>query len=127
LVVIVILHSTLLNLLSSSASSDRIAILRDLAAPLAVHKVMEEDGGTTYIVGEHHAVSGDFPDDYEWIDPYSRKPFNEITYTNGMNNNAMGRMPAGSPYDMLVIGRGRNDKYMDPQEGIEYMNLTIVG
>lgn len=44
-----------------------------------------------------------------------------------MNNNAIGRMPKGSPYDILVIARGRNGKYIDTQENIDYMNLTIAG
>ncbi|KAF5001393.1 hypothetical protein FDECE_10956 [Fusarium decemcellulare] len=81
----------------------------------------------TIIVGEHHAVLGNFPDDYQWIDSDSRQPFAKTMLTNGMNNNAMGRMPAGSPYEMLVIARGRSGKYMDPTENIPYVNLTLVG
>jgi hypothetical protein len=72
-------------------------------------------------------VLGNYPGDYVWRDPATREPFADITYTNGMNNNAMGRMPAGSAYDVLVIARGRNGKYTDPREKLEYMNLTIVG
>ncbi|KAJ3534852.1 hypothetical protein NM208_g7379 [Fusarium decemcellulare] len=81
----------------------------------------------TVIVGEHHAVLGNFPDDYQWIDSDSRQPFAKTMLTNGMNNNAMGRMPAGSPYEMLVVARGRSGKYMDPTENIPYVNLTLVG
>lgn len=65
--------------------------------------------------------------DFEWIDPASGEPFNHILKTNGMNNNAMARMPAGSPYDMMVVGRGRSNRYMDETEGIDYVNLTLVG
>ncbi len=84
-------------------------------------------GFESFIVGEHHSVSGNYPDDYEWIDPYSRQPFSKVMRKNGMTNSAIGKMPAGSPYDVLVVARGWNDKYIDPTEKIEYINLTIVG
>ena len=98
-----------------------------LATPLTDREHSNVDNETAYVIGEHHAVSGEYTDDYEWVDPYSRDPFTEIMYKNGMNNNAMGRMPAGSEYDVLVIARGRNGKYLDPTEEIPYVNLTIVG
>ncbi|KAH6692226.1 hypothetical protein F5X68DRAFT_57009 [Plectosphaerella plurivora] len=101
--------------------------LDDLALPLDGKNVSNANGETTFIVGEHHAVLGNYPLEYVWRDPATREPFADITYTNGMNNNAMGRMPAGSPYDVLVIARGRNGKYTDAREKLEYMNLTIVG
>lgn len=103
------------------------AYLDHLAAPLAGQRLSSIRNETTFIVGNHHEVSGNYPQNYQWIDPYSRQPFAEVMYTNGMNNNAMGRMPKGSQYDVLVVARGRNDKYMDPTEGITYVNLTIVG
>jgi len=95
--------------------------------PLTGHEFNNIDNETAFIVGEHHLLSSNYPDNYQWIDPYSRQPFAEIMYTNGMNNNAMGRMPAGSPYNVLVVAGGRNDKYMDPTEQIPYINLTVVG
>ncbi|KAH6953887.1 hypothetical protein BKA56DRAFT_625333 [Ilyonectria sp. MPI-CAGE-AT-0026] len=70
--------------------------LGHLAASLTGHELSSIDNETTFIVGEHHTVSGNYPDDYQWIDPYSRQPFVEIMDTNGMNNNAMGRMSAAS-------------------------------
>ncbi|KAF7556325.1 hypothetical protein G7Z17_g1542 [Cylindrodendrum hubeiense] len=101
--------------------------LDNLAAPLAGHFFSTIGNEKTFVVGDHHAVSGNYPRKYKWIDPYSRQPFVKVMRTNGMNNNAMGRMPKGSPYDVLVIARGRNDKYIDPTEGIAYANLTVVG
>ncbi|KAH8684090.1 hypothetical protein BGZ61DRAFT_455621 [Ilyonectria robusta] len=101
--------------------------LDHLAAPLTGKRVSNSKNETTFIVGNHHEVSGNYPKNYQWIDPYSRQPFAEVMYKNGMNNNAMGRMPKGSQYDVLVVARGRNDQYMDPTEGIKYVNLTIVG
>ncbi|KAM5372454.1 hypothetical protein ACJZ2D_007492 [Fusarium nematophilum] len=98
-----------------------------LANPLPSHGFSHVDNETAFTVGKHHAVSASFPDNYTWIDPYSGQPFVEVMRTNGMNNNAMARMPAGSPYDMMVVGRGWSDKYMDPAEKIPYVNLTIVG
>jgi hypothetical protein len=98
-----------------------------LASSLTGYEFSNVNNEKTFVVGEHHTVQGNYPDDYQWIDPYSRKPFVEIMHENGMNNNAMGRMPAGSPYDALVVARGLNDRYMDPIEQIPYVNLTIVG
>lgn len=103
------------------------AYLDHLATPLTGQRVTNSKHETTFIVGNHHEVSGNYPKNYQWIDPYSRQPFSEVMYKNGMNNNAMGRMPKGSQYDVLVVARGRNDQYMDPTEGIKYVNLTIVG
>ncbi|KAF7563918.1 hypothetical protein G7046_g181 [Stylonectria norvegica] len=127
---LILLHQTNVGpFISSNQSPDRLAdvYLDHLASPLTGHEISNADNEAAVVVGEHHAVSGDYPPHYQWVDPYSREPFNEIMFTNGMNNNAMGRMPTGSQYDMLVIGRGRNDLYKDPTEGIQYANLTIVG
>lgn len=82
---------------------------------------------TTYIVGEHHDVHADYPDDYEWEEPVSRQPFGQALVSNGGNNNAFGRMPAGSPYDVLVVGRGLRDKYYDEDKREYLINLTVVG
>jgi hypothetical protein len=101
--------------------------LSHLASPLTGYEISRVGEETTLVVGEHHAVLGDFPDDYQWVDPYSREPFEEAMDVNGMNNNAIGRMPKGSPYDALVVARGKNDQYIDSIEGIAYANLTIVG
>lgn len=98
-----------------------------LASALTDYEFSNINNEKTFVVGEHHAVEGNYPDDYQWVDPYSRKPFAEIMHENGMNNNAMGRMPAGSPYDAVVVARGLNGRYMDPIEQIPYVNLTIVG
>ncbi|KAH7126528.1 hypothetical protein B0J13DRAFT_646643 [Dactylonectria estremocensis] len=101
--------------------------LAHLSAPLTGHGFSTLHNETAFIVGKHHAVLGRYSRDYQWVEPESRLPFKYIMRTNGMNNNAMGRMPAGSPYDVLVVARGRNDLYIDPTEKISYANLTIVG
>lgn len=114
---------------SSPDDSNELAAsyLEHLASPLDAHKIIYSNTTTAYVVGEHHPVSGEYPSDYQWVDPSSREPFNQVMMTNGMNNNAMARMPAGSPYDMMVVARGRNDRYLDKTEGIIYVNLTLVG
>jgi hypothetical protein len=98
-----------------------------LGTPLKPEYVGYRNDVPADVVGEHHHVSGDFSVDFEWIDPSSGKPFDTILTTNGMNNNAMARLPAGSPYDMMVVGRGRSNEYVDETEGIPYANLTLVG
>ncbi|KAF4981684.1 hypothetical protein FZEAL_2571 [Fusarium zealandicum] len=125
----ILVHQTTFNTVTRCQTGKHLDTvhLDHLAAPLLGYDSSTVNNETSFIVGEHHAVSGNYPRDYQWVDPYSRKPFNKIVWTNGMNNNAMGRMPAGSPYDMLVVARGRSDRYMDPTEHIPYMNLTIVG
>jgi hypothetical protein len=101
--------------------------LTQLASPLTGFEFSNIDNEIAYVVGEHHLVQGRYPDNYEWIDPYSRKPFEEVIVENGNTNSAIGRMPAGSPYDALVVARGLNDKYEDPREEVRYVNLTVVG
>lgn len=98
-----------------------------LSAPLEDVESSTTDQGTAFIVGEHHLVDGKYPKNYTWIDSYAREPFVEVMYENGLTNSAIARMPAGSPYDVMVVARGRNDKYKDPRESVAYVNLTIVG
>lgn len=103
------------------------SLLRDLASPLKGYEQIKSADGKIYVVGEHHGVVSEIPEDYKWIDPFERGPFAEAMFTNGMTHNAMARMPAGSDYDMLVIGRGRSDMWYDKKEQDDFVNMTIIG
>jgi len=86
-----------------------------------------EDGVTSYIVGEHHEVRGEYPTDYVWVDSETRVPFEKVIHENGRTNSAIGRMPRASPYDALVLARGWNGQYTDEREDVPLRNLTVVG
>lgn len=120
-----------INISSVSAKSTHDSVLLDEHRRQLQHPLLspsaESLGTKNYIIGTHHAVDADYPSDYEWIDTASRRPFTQVIQKNGLNNNAMGRMPAGSRYDALVIGRGWNNEYMDERETVPLWNLSIVG
>lgn len=98
-----------------------------LASPLSHLGSSRIGDEVAFVVGEHNPVRGAFPADYQWVDPYLRKPFLEVMTKNSLCNSAIGRLPVGSPYDALIIARGANDRYQDPREGVPMINLTVVG
>jgi hypothetical protein len=102
--------------------------LQRLTVPLNHDALSDDPHEQTYIVGKHHTIYSDIRKDYVWVDPENRQPYKDVLTSNANTNSALARMPAGSPYDAYVVGRGSNGRYHDAwEEPVAVLNLTIVG
>lgn len=102
--------------------------LQYLAQPMVNRPSVHREGEhQTWILGELHDVHARYPEAYAWVDSVSREPFEHVVHSNGLTNSAIARLPFGSPYDAMIVGRGWSGKYDDKESGQSLVNMTIVG